>query len=101
MLFGLKIKWNHIENEFSRSSLFLYALFLPFQFYCAEYAFSARNTNEVSLFEGQVVSVISKEDLDGNTEWWWVDADGQQGFAPAAYLSRMEEKTGWPHALTR
>ena len=61
-----------------------------FQLFYAEYAFSSRNENEVSLFEHQVVTVISMHDQEGNPEWWYVEADGQYGYAPASYLRRME-----------
>ncbi|KAL5007498.1 hypothetical protein ScPMuIL_016304 [Solemya velum] len=57
--------------------------------YFAEYSFESRSANEVSLFEGQVVSVLLKEDLEGNSEWWLVDADGTQGYTPAIYLKKM------------
>lgn len=59
------------------------------QLYFAEYSFLSRSENEVSLFEGQVVTVLSKEDLEGNPEWWLVDADGHQGYTPAIYLKKM------------
>ncbi|KAJ8298585.1 hypothetical protein KUTeg_022645 [Tegillarca granosa] len=48
------------------------------QFYYAEYPFHSRSDNEVSLFEGQVVTVLSQHDQQGNTEWWYVDADGNR-----------------------
>ncbi|XP_041365294.1 LOW QUALITY PROTEIN: dynamin-binding protein-like [Gigantopelta aegis] len=59
------------------------------EYYCAEFAFDARSQTEVSLFEGQVVTVLSKSDLEGNTEWWYVDADGHMGYTPSAYLRKM------------
>ena len=63
---------------------------LSFQLYYAEYAFAARNTNEISLFEHQVVTVLHKHDQEGNPEWWYVDADGTYGYAPATYLKQMD-----------
>ncbi|KAL4224790.1 hypothetical protein ACF0H5_015486 [Mactra antiquata] len=62
--------------------------------YYAEFSFAARNENEVSLFEHQVVTVIAMHDQDGNTEWWYVEADGHYGYAPAAYLHKMESSCG-------
>lgn len=59
------------------------------EYYSAEYPFSARSGNEVTLFAGQVVVVLQKQDMDGNSEWWLVDADGYQGYAPANYLRKM------------
>lgn len=60
-----------------------------FQFYYAAYSFEARNSNELSLFEGQVVTVLNKHDQENNPEWWFVDADGVKGYAPANYLRPM------------
>ena len=59
------------------------------QYYSAEHPFQARSSNEVTLFAGQVVVVLCHQDLDGNPEWWKVDADGYQGYAPATYLRKM------------
>ncbi|XP_067655097.1 dynamin-binding protein-like [Haliotis asinina] len=61
----------------------------PEQYYYAEFAFQSRSASEVSMFEGQVVTVIAKSDQEGNTEWWLVDADGKRGYAPANYLRPM------------
>ncbi|KAL3842358.1 hypothetical protein ACJMK2_020381 [Sinanodonta woodiana] len=59
------------------------------EFYYAEYQFDSRGGNEVSMFEHQVVTVLAKQDLQGNPEWWLVDADGHRGYVPAAYLKKM------------
>ncbi|ESO86909.1 hypothetical protein LOTGIDRAFT_71852, partial [Lottia gigantea] len=59
------------------------------QYYYSEYSFTARNQNEVTLFEGQVVTVLAKHDLNSNTEWWLVDADGNHGYVPSNYLKAM------------
>jgi hypothetical protein len=40
------------------------------------YAFTARNNNEITLSDGQVITVLIKHDQENNTEWWYVDADG-------------------------
>lgn len=63
--------------------------FIFWQHYCAQYSFQARSNNEVSLSAGQTVIVLQKHDLDNNTEWWLVDANGYQGYAPANYLSKI------------
>lgn len=63
---------------------------MSLQLYYAEYAFAARNENEVTLFEHQVVTVITPHDQNGNPEWWYVEADGSYGYAPALYLKRMD-----------
>ncbi|XP_052800094.1 dynamin-binding protein-like isoform X2 [Mya arenaria] len=58
--------------------------------YYAEFPFSARNSNEVTLFEHQVLTVLAPHDENGNTEWWYVEADGTYGYAPASYLRPMD-----------
>ncbi|KAK3102404.1 hypothetical protein FSP39_011155 [Pinctada imbricata] len=74
-----------ISSDYSRDS------YIPEceEFYYAEYAFDARNSNEMTMFEGQVVTVLAKHDEEQNTDWWYVDADGHRGYAPAAYLKPM------------
>ena len=74
--------WNKIINCI---------IILLFQFYYALYAFTARNNNEITLFDGQVITVLIKHDQENNTEWWYVDADGVKGYAPANFLQPM----GW------
>jgi hypothetical protein len=63
-------------------------IFVVFQYCIAEYPFDARNSNEISIKAGQVVEVLCRHDMDGNKEWWLVDADGYQGYAPANYLRK-------------
>lgn len=58
--------------------------------YIAEYAFQSGGLNQVSLFEGQVVTVLAKQDMEGNGEWWQVDADGNIGYVPAAYIRKID-----------
>lgn len=60
-----------------------------FQRYYAEFPFTARSENEASLVSGQEVVVLAKHDITGNTEWWLVDANGHQGYAPATYLRKV------------
>ncbi|XP_061166815.1 dynamin-binding protein-like [Saccostrea echinata] len=66
------------------------------EFYYAEYAFQSRAANEVSLFEGQVVTVYVKHDEQGNSEWWYVDADGVKGYVPSNYLQCLARALGYP-----
>ena len=83
-------------NVYYSCNITAYVLFICFQFYYAEYPFQSRATNEVSLFEGQVVTVYVKHDKEGNSEWWYVDADGVKGYVPSNYLSPMSwYKKGW------
>ena len=63
--------------------------FLSLQYYQAIYPFIARNDLEVSLTEGHYVKVIEKHDLDGNDEWWLVEVEGHQGYAPANYIEKV------------
>jgi hypothetical protein len=54
----------------------------------ALYSFAASTDLELSLYEGQIVSILAEHDLDGNSEWWLVTCEnGQQGYVPANYLS--------------
>ncbi|XP_064634293.1 dynamin-binding protein-like [Lineus longissimus] len=57
--------------------------------YRAAYSFTARNENEMSLHEEQIVTVVQKHDLEGNKEWWLVKTGAGQGYAPASYLTLM------------
>ncbi len=42
------------------------------------------------MAEGQVVKVIQPHDLDGNTDWWLIEVDGNQGYVPANYLYKYQ-----------
>ncbi|XP_072162827.1 uncharacterized protein [Diadema setosum] len=59
------------------------------QYYYAEWAFTASSPNELTLTEGAVVTVIAAQDTEGNSEWWLVEKDGQQGYVPSAYLAKV------------
>ena len=40
--------------------------------------------------DGELVTVLEKQDEAGNSEWWLVENDaGLRGYAPAAYLSEL------------
>ena len=60
------------------------------EYYRALYTFAARSPIEVSMTEGQIVIVKAQHDQDGNTEWWRVEAGGQEGYAPSNYLYKMQ-----------
>ncbi|KAI6661385.1 hypothetical protein LOD99_9968 [Oopsacas minuta] len=60
------------------------------EFYFSEYPFEARENIEVSLTEGQVVSVIRRNDMEGNTEWWLIEANDKIGYVPCSYLVPIE-----------
>ena len=68
----------------------LRSLFFPLQpWYRVMYDFTARTDVELTLRQGQMVKVRKMHDLDGNNEWWLVDANGKEGYAPANYLSTL------------
>jgi len=56
------------------------------QYYQAVYGFEARSPIEITLQEGELIKVLQQYDLDGNTEWWLVEVNGRQGYAPSNYL---------------
>ena len=55
--------------------------------YFAEWSFESTSPSELSLEEGQVVIVRCQRDLEGNPEWWLVEAGGSKGYVPASFLS--------------
>mgnify|MGYP001801587758 CR=1 FL=1 len=55
--------------------------------YYAEWSFESSGSSELSLEQGQVVIVRRQQDLEGNPEWWLVEAGGAKGYVPASYLS--------------
>ncbi|XP_041466815.1 dynamin-binding protein-like isoform X2 [Lytechinus variegatus] len=59
------------------------------QYYYAEWAFTATSPNELTLTEGAVVTVIAAQDTEGNSEWWLVEKDGDQGYVPSTYLAKV------------
>ena len=55
-----------------------------------DFAFERRTPLEISLMDGELVTVLEKQDEAGNNEWWLVENDaGLRGYAPAAYLSEL------------
>ena len=57
--------------------------------YRAMYDFASRTDVEISIQKGQMCKVKAMHDLDGNNEWWLVDINGKEGYAPANYLSKL------------
>jgi hypothetical protein len=62
-------------------------------YYFAKYPFAGKGQGSEDTFLpikfGQVVLVVRKCDLTGNTEWWHVqDRHGRQGYVPANYLTK-------------
>ncbi|CAB1327335.1 unnamed protein product [Coregonus sp. 'balchen'] len=59
------------------------------QDFYAVYAFKARCDQELTLQEYQHVRILKFSDLGGNKDWWLAEANGQKGYVPANYLSKM------------
>lgn len=46
--------------------------------------FIARDENDISVYKGETITVLNREDAD----WWWVATpEGYEGFVPKSYLS--------------
>ncbi|XP_063934758.1 rho guanine nucleotide exchange factor 38-like [Zophobas morio] len=64
-----------------------------FQTAVALYDFEAQADSELTIRRGQVVSVVSRYDADGNSDWWVVcTGDKQAGYVPATYLEVISEQ---------
>lgn len=55
--------------------------------YVIEFNFEAQNAGELSVSEGDLVSVLRHSDSSGNPEWWLVHYNGATGYIPESYLS--------------
>ncbi|XP_078366924.1 dynamin-binding protein-like isoform X2 [Oculina patagonica] len=55
--------------------------------YVVEFNFEAQNAGELSVSEGDLVSVLRHSDSSGNPEWWLVHYNGASGYIPESYLS--------------
>lgn len=56
-----------------------------------EFNFEAQNAGELSVSEGDLVSVLRQSDSSGNPEWWLIQYDGATGYVPESYLSPVGE----------
>lgn len=71
-----------------------YFIFVPLQYYFAQYPFSSTGESVITLAQGQVVLVLLKQDTDGNNDWWFVeDRYGNQGYAPSGYLTPYDNRS--------
>ncbi|XP_073507441.1 rho guanine nucleotide exchange factor 37 [Phyllobates terribilis] len=55
----------------------------------AGYSFTARSQYEVSITEGEPVTVLEPHDKNGRPEWSLVEVKGQRGYVPSSYLLRV------------
>jgi len=60
--------------------------------YYAQFEFEGTSPAELSLDEGQVVTVLPFHAIQGNDEWWLVEAGGRKGYVAANFLSPLEEQ---------
>ena len=56
-----------------------------------EFSFEAQNAGELSVFEGDLVSVLRHSDSSGNPEWWLIHYKDATGYVPHSYLSPVGE----------
>lgn len=55
--------------------------------YLVLYTFIARDENDISVEQGELVTVLNKEDSD----WYWIArSDGQEGFIPSAFTCSID-----------
>jgi len=59
--------------------------------YVVEFSFGAQNSSELSVYEGDVVSVLRHSDSSGNPEWWLIHYNDATGYVPQSYLSPVGE----------
>uniref|UniRef100_A0A674MQP7 Dynamin-binding protein n=1 Tax=Takifugu rubripes TaxID=31033 RepID=A0A674MQP7_TAKRU len=60
------------------------------QIYYALYSFKARCSNELSISANQRLRILEFQDMNGNSDWWLGEADGQQGYVPSNYIRKSE-----------
>nr|XP_043869373.1 dynamin-binding protein isoform X3 [Solea senegalensis] len=60
------------------------------QIYYALYSFSARCANELSISANQRLRILEFQDLNGNSDWWLGEVEGQRGYVPSNYIRKSE-----------
>lgn len=60
-------------------------------YYLMQYNFEGLNQGELTVQEGELVKVIWKQDQKGNSEWWFVEYNGLQGYVPGDFLRFVNE----------
>lgn len=56
-----------------------------------DFKFEAQNAGELSVSEGDLVSVLRHSDTSGNPEWWLIQCNGATGYVPQSYLSLVSD----------
>ena len=56
-----------------------------------EFKFEAQNAGELSVSEGDLVSVLRHSDTSGNPEWWLIQFNGATGYVPQSFLSLVSD----------
>uniref|UniRef100_A0A674NVS7 Dynamin-binding protein n=1 Tax=Takifugu rubripes TaxID=31033 RepID=A0A674NVS7_TAKRU len=51
---------------------------------------STRCSNELSISANQRLRILEFQDMNGNSDWWLGEADGQQGYVPSNYIRKSE-----------
>ena len=75
---------------YTKPILIIKLRFYFLQVYKVDFSFERRTQLEISLMDGELITVLEKKDEAGNSEWWLVENDaGLRGYAPAAYLSEL------------
>lgn len=56
-----------------------------------DFKFEAQNAGELSVSEGDLVSVLRHSDTSGNPEWWLIQCNGATGYVPQSFLSPFSD----------
>lgn len=56
-----------------------------------EFNFEAQNAGELSVFEGEIISVLRYSDTSGNPEWWLIQRNGATGYVPQNFLTPVND----------
>jgi hypothetical protein len=61
----------------------------------AAYAYEADSEVELTISEGDLLTLVSRSDNAGNTDWLYVeDSSGQRGYVPKSYVVPVSSVDG-------
>ena len=63
----------------------------PGELHIVDFRFEAQNAGELSVSEGDLVSVLRNSDTSGNPEWWLIQCNGATGYVPQSFLSPVSD----------